>query len=135
MDAFLTMTLNLIYLPGVFLSSSRLHYFAYKIFEYRSPTISPFWSDALQEKLDLLLKKNSDKKKIIINSNSIKIKDFEFTCLKKIGISVPFFKEECVMIFEAQFEKVFAHVHITIKSNNFVDIFNELISWKKKFNE
>jgi hypothetical protein len=39
------------------------------------------------------------------------------------------------MIFEAQFEKFFTHVHITIKSTNFIELFNELISWKKKFSE
>ena len=117
------------------MSKFEIQEFADKVFVHRWPKNSPSWPDSLQEKLDLLLNKNADKKKFIVNSNSIKIHDFEFTCLKKIGISVPFFKEECVMIFEAQFEKVFAHVHITIKSNNFIDIFNELISWKKKFNE
>ena len=125
----------MIYLSWLLLSEFEIHYFADKVFVHRWPKNSPSWSDSLQKKLDLLLNKNSDKKKIIVNSNSIKIKNFEFTCLKKIGISVPFFKEECVMIFEAQFEKVFAHVHITIKSNNFIDIFNELISWKKIFDE
>ena len=112
-----------------------MQYFADKVFVHRWPKNSPSWPDSLQEKLDLLLNKNSDKKKFIVNSNSIKIHDFEFTSLKKIGISVPFFKEECRLIFEAQFEKVFAHVHITIKSDNFIDIFNELISWKKIFDE
>ena len=125
----------MIYLSCLLLPEFEMHYFADKVFVHRWPKNSPSWSDSLQEKLDLLLNKNSDKKKFVVNSNSIKIKDFEFTSLKKIGISVPFFKEECRIIFEAQFEKVFAHVHITIKSNNFIDIFNELISWKKKFNE
>lgn len=112
----------------------QIHYFADKVFVHRWPKNSPSWSDTLQEKLDLLLNKNSDKKKIIINSNSIKIKDFEFTCLKKIGISVPFFKKECTMIFESQFENVFAHVHITMRDDNFIDIFNQLISWKNNIN-
>ena len=117
------------------LSDPPTHYLADNVFVHHWPKNSLEWSDSLQKKLDLLLNKNSDKKKILINSNSIKIKDFEFTCLKKIGISVPFFKEECRMIFEAQFEKSFTHVHITIKSNNFIELFNELISWKKKFSE
>lgn len=45
---------------------------------------------------------------------------------------MPFFKQECTMIFESQFENVFAHVHITIRGDNFIDIFNQLISWKNK---
>ena len=91
------------------------------------------WSDSLQKKLDISINQNSDKKIIIINSNTIWIEDFEFTCLKKIGVSVPFFEEECRVIFEAQFEKVFTHAYIIIKFNNFLDIFNKLISWKNNF--
>ena len=125
----------MIYLLSLSLSKFKLNFFADKVFVHHWPKNSPPWSDSFQEKLDVSLNKNSAQKKIIVNSNSINIENFEFTCLKKIGISVPFFKKECRMIFEAQFEKVFAHVHITIKSNNFIDIFNELISWKKKFNE
>ena len=125
----------MIYLSSLSLSEFQINFFADKVFVHHWPKNSPSWSDSLQKKIDASLNKNSDPKKIIVNSNSIQIKDFEFTCLKKIGVSVPFFKEECRIIFEAQFEKVFAHVHITIKSNNFIDIFNELISWKKKFNE
>ena len=75
------------------------------------------------------------KKQVTIKEKIIQIEDFEFTSLKNIGISVPFFKEECTLIFEAQFDKLFAHVHITIKSENYVDVFNELISWKKNFVE
>jgi hypothetical protein len=125
----------LIYLSFAVLSEFQISYFADKVFVHHWPKNSPQWSDSLQKKLDVLINKNSDKKEIIINSHTIGIKDFEFTCLKKIGISVPFFKEECTMIFEAQFEDVFAHIHITIKSNSFLEIFNELISWKRKFHE
>ena len=38
------------------------------------------------------------------------------------------------MIFESQFENVFAHVHITMRDDNFIDIFNQLISWKNNIN-
>ena len=34
------------------------------------------------------------------------------------------------MIFEGQFENVFGHIHITTKSNEFLEIFNQLMSWK-----
>ena len=46
--------------------------------------------------------------------------------------AVPFFKKECTLIFEAQFCKLYAHVHITIKSENYVDVFSELTSWKNR---
>ena len=125
----------MIYLLSLSLSKFKLNFFADKVFVHHWPKNSPPWPDSFQKKLDVSLNKNSDQKKIIVNSNSINIENFEFTCLKKIGISVPFFKEECRMIFEAQFEKFFTHVHITIKSTNFIELFNELISWKKKFSE
>ena len=125
----------MIYLSSLSLSEFQINFFADKVFVHHWPKNSPSWSDSLQKKIDASLNKNSDPKKIIVNSNSIQIKDFEFTCLKKIGVSVPFYKEECRIIFEAQFERFSAHIHITIKSNNFIDIFNELISWKKKFDE
>jgi hypothetical protein len=117
------------------LSEFEIRYFADKVFVHHWPKNSPVWSNSLQKKLDASINKNSNKKEIIVDSHTIRIEDFQFIHLKKIGISVPFFKKECRIIFEAQFETVFTHIHITIKSNNFLEIFNELISWKKKFHE
>jgi hypothetical protein len=117
------------------LSKFQIHYLADKVFVHHWPKNSPVWSDSLQKKFDTSINKNSIKKEIIIDSHTVRIEDFQFIRLKKIGISVPFFKKECRIIFEAQFETVFTHIHITIKSDDFLDIFNELISWKKKFHE
>ena len=117
------------------MSDPPIHYLADKVFVHHWPKNSLEWSNSLQKKLDISINKNSDKKNIIVNSYTIKIEDFEFTSLKKIGVSIPFFKEECRVIFEAQFENVFAHIHITFKSSNSIEIFNQLISWKKKFYE
>ena len=109
-----------------------MHYLADKVFVHHWPKDSPIWSDSLQQKLDVSINKNSNKKEIIIDYDIIQIENFKFSSLQKIGISVPFFKEECTIIFESQFENVFAHVHITIRWDNFIDIFNQLISWKNK---
>ena len=117
------------------MSKFQIHYLADKVFVHHWPKNSPVWSDSLQKKFDTSINKNSIKKEIIIDSHTVRIEDFQFIRLKKIGISVPFFKKECRVIFEAQFETVFTHIHITIKSDDFLDIFNELISWKKKFHE
>lgn len=102
---------------------------------HRWPQDSPVWDDFTQKQIVDSINKNPEKKQVTIKEKIIQIEDFEFTSLKNIGISVPFFKEECTLIFEAQFDKLFAHVHITIKSENYVDVFNELISWKKNFVE
>ncbi len=98
---------------------------------HRWPQDSPIWDDSTQKQIDESINKNPEKKQVIIKKNTVQIENFEFTSLKKIGITVPFFKKECTLIFEAQFGKLYAHVHITIKSENYVDVFSELTSWKK----
>ncbi len=102
---------------------------------HRWPQDSPIWDDSTQKQIDESINKNPEKKQVIIKKNIVQIENFEFTSLKKIGITVPFFKKECTLIFEAQFGKLYAHVHITIKSQNYVDVFNELTSWKKNIVE
>jgi len=102
---------------------------------HRWPHDSPIWDDSTQKQLDESINKNPEKKQVTIREKIIQIENLKFTSLRKIGITVPFFKEECTLIFEAQFGKLFAHVHITIKSKNYVDIFNELTSWKNNIAE
>ena len=102
---------------------------------HRWPQDSPEWDDFTQKQIVDSINKNTEKKQVIIREKIIQIENFEFHSLKQIGISVPFFKEECTLIFEAQFGKLYAHVHISVKSENYVDVFNELTSWKKNFVE
>ncbi len=99
---------------------------------HRWPQDSPIWDDSTQKQIDNSINKNSNKKQVIIKEKTIQIENFEFVSLKNIGITVPFFKKECTLIFEAQFGKLYAHVHITIKSENYVDVFSELTSWRNR---
>lgn len=115
--------------------NSEIKYLSDKIHVHRWPQDSPEWDGSTQKQIVDSINKNPEKKQVTIKEKIIQIEDFEFTSLKNIGISVPFFKEECTLIFEAQFGKLCAHVHITIKSKNYADIFNELTSWKKNFVE
>ena len=115
--------------------STEIKYLSEKIHVHRWPQDSPLWDDLTQKQLDDSINKNTEKKQITIREKTIQIENFEFTSLKNIGISVPFFKEECTLIFEAQLGELFAHVHISIKSENYVDVFNQLTSWKKNFAE
>ncbi len=102
---------------------------------HRWPQDSPEWDDSAKKMIDDSINKNPEKKQVTIKEKTIQIENFEFHSLEKIGITVPFFKKECTLIFEAQFGKLYAHVHITIKSENYVDVFNELTYWKKNFVE
>jgi len=117
------------------LPNSEIKYLSDKIHVHRWPHDSPIWDDSTQKQLDESINKNPEKKQVTIREKIIQIENLKFTSLRKIGITVPFFKEECTLIFEAQFGKLFAHVHITIKSKNYVDIFNELTSWKNNIAE
>lgn len=112
------------------LSDTEIQYLCEKIHVHRWPMDSPVWDDSVKKELDDSINKNPEPKQVTIKEKTILIGNVEFYSLKKIGISVPFFKEECAIIFEAQFGTLFAHVHIHIKSPDYVDIFNKLISWK-----
>jgi len=114
------------------LSDSEIKYLSDKIHVHKWPQDSPIWDDSTQKEIDDYINKNPKKKHVTIKEKIIQIENFEFNSLKKIGISVPLFKDECTMIFEAQFGELFAHVHITIKSRNYIDIFNQLISWRSR---
>ena len=117
------------------MSETQISYFAEKVFIHHWPKDSPKWNESLQKKLDDNINKNSKLKKIVVNSETVLIEEFVITNLKKIGVSVPFFKNECRIIFEGQFENIFAHIHITTKSDNFLNIFNQLMSWKNNFSD
>ena len=115
------------------MSDFTMSYLAEKVFVHRWPHDTPEWGHSVKNQLDDSINKKQGQKKVTIAGKSIRIEDFEFTFLKKIGISVPFFKDECTMIFEGQFGNLSAHAHITTKSKNFLDVFNQLISWRQKY--
>ncbi len=114
------------------MDDSEIQYTSDKIHVHRWPRDSSVWDDSVQKELDDTINKNPKKISVAIKTKTILIGNIEFYSLKKIGITVPFFKKECTMIFEAQFGSLFAHVHITIKSENYVDIFNNITLWKSK---
>jgi len=117
------------------LSDFEIQYLADKVHVHRWPHDTPIWNDSIKKQLDDSINKNPQKKQIIVGKNSIQIENIVFNSLKKIGISVPFFKDECTLILEGQFGELFAHIHITTKSGNFLEIFNQLISWRNTFSE
>ena len=105
---------------------------AEKVFVHRWPHDTLVWEESVKKQLDESINKKSTKKQVVVDEKTVQIEGFTFTSLKKIGISVPFFKNESTMIFESQFDGLFAHVHITTRSDNFLDIFNRLIQWRQR---
>ena len=112
------------------MTDSEIKFLADKVHVHKWPQDTPIWGDSIQKEIDDSVNKKTDQKQIIIADKTISIENFQFASLKKIGISVPFFKDECTLIFEAQFENLFAHVHITKKLGNYLELFNQLMSWK-----
>lgn len=112
---------------------SEIKYLADKVFVHRWPHDTPVWDSLTKEYLDDAINKNPEKKRIIVKENTITIESVKFTSLKKIGISVPFFKDECTVIFEGRFGELYGHAHITVKSGDYLDIFNQLIRWRQNF--
>ena len=114
------------------MSNYEIKYLADKVHVHRWPHDTPIWNDSTKKQLDDSINKNPEKKQIIVKDKIVQVEKFKFNSLKKIGVSVPLFKNECTMVFEAQFGGLFAHVHISIKSENYVIVFNKLISWKNR---
>lgn len=115
------------------MSEFELTYLADKVHVHRWPHDSPDWDESTILQLDESINKNSEKKQIIVGTDTVQIQTIQFYSINKVGVSVPLFKNECTMIFEAKFGELFAHVHITIKNENYLDIFNQLIDWRKKY--
>jgi hypothetical protein len=109
---------------------NNLIFFADKLHVHHWPLNSSVWSKSTKEKIDFELNKNTDKKEIVINDQKIKINNYEFNKIKKVGITVPLFKKQTTVVFEGHFEDYDAHVHITTYSQNYLEIFNKLMLWK-----
>ena len=105
-------------------------FFAEKIHVHRWPMNSPIWSKFTNEKMDLNINKNLEKKIVTINDRQISIDDYCFEKIKKVGVTVPLFKRQTTMVFEGNFEDLDAHVHVTTRSQNYLEIFNKLMAWK-----
>ena len=114
------------------LNELKVDFFADKVFVHRWPHDTPLWGSETKQHLDSSINKKTEKKHVTVVGKTVKIEDFEFNSLKKLGISVPFFKDECRMIFESQFGDLFAHVHITMRKGDFLDVFNRLMAWKQQ---
>jgi hypothetical protein len=111
---------------------SDIVFFADKLHVHHWPSNSPIWSKSTKEKVDQDLNKNPNKKKIMIQDQQLKINEYEFNKIKKIGITVPLFKNQTTLVFEGHFEDFDAHVHVTTSSQNYVEIFNKLVIWKDR---
>ncbi len=66
------------------MSEDQISYLAEKVFIHHWPKDSPLWDESLQKKFDECINKNSNLKKIIVNSETVLIENFPITNLKKL---------------------------------------------------
>ncbi len=96
------------------------------------PLDTPKWSDLTIKQVDDSLN-NKEKKQIAIKSNVILIENYKFTDIKKVGLTIPLFQKQSTLVFEGCFENLYAHVHITTKSKDYLEIFNKLMHWRSRY--
>lgn len=109
-----------------------IKFFAEKVHAHHWPLDTPKWSDLTIKQVDEHLN-NKEKKQLVIKDDSVLIDNYEFKNITKVGITIPLFKKECTLVFEGCFEKFYAHVHVTTKAKDYLEIFNKLMHWRSRY--
>lgn len=110
-----------------------IKFLAEKVHAHHWPLDTPKWDDLTNKQVDDYLNKNKEKKQIVIKSNAILIDNYEFENIKKVGLTIPLFQKQSTLVFEGSFGEFFAHVHITTKAKDYLEIFNNLMHWRSKY--
>lgn len=112
---------------------TEIQFLAEKVHAHHWPLDTPKWDDITSKQVDDYLNKNKEKKQIVIKSNAILIDNYEFENIKKVGLTIPLFQKQSTLVFEGSFEKFSAHVHITTKARDYLEIFNSLMHWRSRY--
>ncbi|PIW33117.1 MAG: hypothetical protein COW27_01780 [Nitrosopumilales archaeon CG15_BIG_FIL_POST_REV_8_21_14_020_37_12] len=112
------------------LPDNRIEFLAEKVYFHHWPPDTPKWSDFRKDKVNADINTNVAKKHVLISGKSIQINDYVFDNVKKVGLTIPQFKRQSVMIFEGHCEDFDAHVHVTTRSENYLEIFYNLMKWR-----
>ena len=107
-----------------------IDFFAEKVYFHHWPKETPKWSDVRIDVIDNNINQNPQKKHVLIKEKSIQIDQYSFTNIKKIGLTIPQFKRQCTMIFEGHCEEFDAHAHVTTRSEDYLEIFYNLMKWR-----
>ena len=112
---------------------AEIPFFAEKVHVHHWPHDTPQWSESINKQVDQDMNKNKEKKKIIITSKTILINNYKFTEIKKVGLTIPLFQKQITLVFEGCFDKFYAHVHVTTKDQDYLEIFNKLVRWRSRY--
>ncbi len=112
---------------------TEIKFLAEKVHAHYWPLDTLKWSDLINKQVDQDMNKNKEKKQIVIKSKTILIDNYEFKAIKKIGLTIPLFKKQSTLVFEGHFEEFYAHIHITTKAEDYLEIFNKLMHWRSRY--
>ena len=110
-----------------------IKFLAEKVHAHHWPLDTQKWGDLTSKRIDQDLNTNKEQKQILVKSATILIDNYEFKSIKKIGLTVPLFQKQSTLIFEGHFEEFDAHVHITTKAKDYLEIFNKLMHWRSRY--
>ena len=110
-----------------------IKFLAEKVHAHHWPLDTQKWDDLTSKRIDQDLNTNKEQKQILVKSATILIDNYEFKSIKKIGLTVPLFQKQSTLIFEGHFEEFDAHVHITTKAKDYLEIFNKLMHWRSRY--
>lgn len=116
--------------PDIKSQFQEIKFFADKVHVHHWPLDTPKWNDSIKTRIDQDLNKNKEKKEIIIRGKTVLVGSFEFQLIKKVGLTIPLFKNQSTLVFEGIFDGFSAHVHITTSSNDYLEVFNKLAHWR-----
>ncbi len=105
---------------------------ASRVFVHRWPNDAPEWTRIFREIVCGELNTEGSPVRVVAltGHGGVSIAGHEFGSLKNVGISVPFFKDECRMIFEARcYGNMYVHAHVYVRENH-IEVFNRLAGWK-----
>lgn len=112
------------------LSEIEFSFMAHKVHIHRWPHTVAQWSAQRIQQIDQDINKNKEPMHVLIKDRSVQIQKYKFDSIKKIGITIPLFKKQSTMIFEGRCQEFDAHVHITTKSDNYLETFNGMMNWR-----
>jgi len=110
-----------------------IKFLAAKVHAHHWPLDTQKWGDLTSKRIDQDLNTNKEQKQILVKSAIILIDNYEFKSIKKIGLTVPLFQKQSTLVFEGHFEEFDAHVHITTKAKDYLEIFNKLVHWRSRY--
>ncbi len=114
-------------------NNTEIKFLSTEVYIHRWPLDSPVWCEERKKQIDSQFNQNKEKKRIEILAKSIRIEDLEFCSIKKVGISIPMFKKQNTLIFEGNCQEFDAHIHVTTKEDDYLQVFEKISAWRDKY--